>query len=172
MIDTTHRVEAVTSPRINDRIANRAVRRVAACAQGDRADIDRRMHSLDREWDVAACGPPPESATNVEPCAYSATTTSDIERLLQTNFAAISLLAVLLGRRDRRSLMLAMLVPIFMAQHSLQGWCPPLPLFRKMGFRTRREIYDERFALQALRGDFDVPADSGNAYRIMDAVRH
>jgi len=147
MAETTQRAARHTAPRENRRIAEATERRLAAYREGDRDElVEERLRQLDREW--------------------------DIERLLQTNFATISLLAVLLGRRDRRSLMLATLVPVFMAQHSLQGWCPPLPLFRKMGFRTRREIDDERFALQALRGDFDVPADSANAYRIMDAVRH
>ena len=47
----------------------------------------------------------------------------------------------------------------FLLQHALQGWCPPLPLFRRLGVRTAREIARERYALQALRGDFDdVPA--------------
>ncbi len=53
--------------------------------------------------------------------------------------------------------------------------CRPVPAAvarPEIGFRTRREIDEERFALQALRGDFDMPADSANAYRIMDAVRH
>ena len=43
----------------------------------------------------------------------------------------------------------------FLAQHSVQGWCPPMPLFRKMGVRTRQEIEREKYALKVLRGDFD-----------------
>jgi hypothetical protein len=147
MAETAHRAARRTAPRDNRRIAEATARRLAAYRSGDRDRlIEERLHQLEKEW--------------------------DIERLLQTNFAAISLLAVLLGGRDRRSLMLATLVPVFMAQHALQGWCPPLPLFRKMGFRTRREIDDERFALQALRGDFDGPASRADAYQVMDAVRH
>jgi hypothetical protein len=44
----------------------------------------------------------------------------------------------------------------FFAQHALQGWCPPIPVFRRLGVRTQREIERERYALKALRGDFDV----------------
>jgi hypothetical protein len=36
-----------------------------------------------------------------------------------------------------------------------QGWCPPVPLFRPFGVRTRQEIDAERFALKPLRGDLD-----------------
>jgi len=45
----------------------------------------------------------------------------------------------------------------FFFQHATQGWCPPIPVFRRMGVRTRREINRERYALKALRGDFDAP---------------
>ena len=35
----------------------------------------------------------------------------------------------------------------FLFQHVLQGWCPPLPLFCRLGFRTQPEIELERHAL-------------------------
>jgi hypothetical protein len=42
---------------------------------------------------------------------------------------------------------------------AVQGWCPPVSLFRRLGFRTQREIDEERFALKALLGHFQqVPA--------------
>jgi hypothetical protein len=49
----------------------------------------------------------------------------------------------------------------FFAQHALQGWCPPIPVFRRLGVRTQREIERERYALKALRGDFDVVPAKG-----------
>jgi hypothetical protein len=54
----------------------------------------------------------------------------------------------------------------FLFQYAVQGWCPPVPLFRRIGVRTRGEIDGEKFALKALRGDFgSVPpkteADGG-----------
>ena len=42
----------------------------------------------------------------------------------------------------------------FMLQHALQGWCPPLPVLRRMGVRTAAEIHQEIIALRILRGDF------------------
>ena len=51
----------------------------------------------------------------------------------------------------------------FLAQHALQGWCPPLPVLRKLGFRTQKEIQRERHAVKKLRGDYDAVSDNGKA---------
>jgi len=59
----------------------------------------------------------------------------------------------------------------FCLQHALQGWCPPLTLFRRLGIRTQREIDDERTALKALRGDFaDVHVQDGDDVRTADTL--
>ena len=57
---------------------------------------------------------------------------------------------------DRRWLALPAIVTGFLFQHAMQGWCPPLPILRRLGFRTAEEINQERYALKALKGDFDV----------------
>jgi hypothetical protein len=44
-------------------------------------------------------------------------------------------------------------------QHTVQGWCPPVPLFRALGFRTRKEIEREKYTLKILRGDFENSED-------------
>jgi hypothetical protein len=56
---------------------------------------------------------------------------------------------------DRRFVAVPLVVTGFLLQHALQGWCPPLPVLRRLGVRTAREIERERTALKALRGDFD-----------------
>jgi hypothetical protein len=56
--------------------------------------------------------------------------------------------------KDRRWLAIPALVQGFFLMHALQGWCPPLPVLRRLGFRTVMEIDRERNALKALRGDF------------------
>lgn len=90
--------------------------------------IDFRLRELDREWDV--------------------------ERVLELNAATLAFTGVVLGRLvDRRWLYLSMAVTAFLAQHALQGWCPPLPVLRRLGVRTRREIEQERHALKTIRGD-------------------
>jgi hypothetical protein len=91
--------------------------------------IDRRLHELDQEWDV--------------------------ERTLEANASTLAFTGVMLGATvDKRFLALPALVTAFLFQHAVQGWCPPLPILRRLGFRTAREIETERYALKALRGDF------------------
>ncbi|MGH7194555.1 MAG: hypothetical protein ACREJM_13640, partial [Candidatus Saccharimonadales bacterium] len=63
---------------------------------------------------------------------------------------------------NRKFLALPVLVGGFLLQHALHGWCPPVPLFRRLGVRTAAEINQERFALKSLRGDFKhLPAGEG-----------
>jgi hypothetical protein len=78
---------------------------------------------------------------------------------------------------DRRWFLLSGAVLAFLAQHAVQGWCPPLAALRRMGVRTRREIDQERYALKALRGDFSgLPPDAPRnrvtrVDAVLDAVR-
>lgn len=90
---------------------------------------------------------------------------SDMERVLEANAAALALTGVGLTALHRRYwLWLPAVVTGFLLQHALQGWYPPVSLFRRIGIRTRQEIDVERFALKVLRGDMDVDCgrdDSG-----------
>lgn len=62
----------------------------------------------------------------------------------------------------RRWFILPGIVAGFLLQHAVQGWCPPVALFRRLGFRTASEIEAERYALKIIRGDFDgLTADGG-----------
>lgn len=97
--------------------------------------IARRLCELDAEW--------------------------DIERAIEANASTLALAGIVLGARGSRSwLLLSGLVAGFLLQHALQGWCPPVPVLRRLGFRTAREIERERQALKALRGDF-AQVDAG-----------
>lgn len=78
----------------------------------------------------------------------------DTERVLEANAATLALGGTLLSLRDRRWAALPIAVTAFLPQHAVQGWCPPLPVIRRLGVRTRGEIDAERCALKALRGDF------------------
>jgi hypothetical protein len=80
---------------------------------------------------------------------------SDMERVLAANASTLALLGVLGGLfLNRRFFLVPLVVLTFLLQHAIQGWCPPLPLFRRLGVRSRQEIDAERYALKALRGDF------------------
>ena len=127
---TAHRVELHTAPELNDAIRQRADAEIVRLEGAPAADIDQRLKALDVEWDV--------------------------ERLLQTNASIIVLLGLAAATTlDRKFLLLPAAVFTFFAQHALQGWCPPIPVFRRLGVRTQGEIERERYALKALRGDFD-----------------
>jgi sirohydrochlorin ferrochelatase len=125
---TATRVQASTASDVNQRIS-RQTEATLALAGADPQGIERRLRELDQEW--------------------------DIERALQTNFGVVNLLSVMLGALVARPwFLLTGIAAGFMAEHALKGWCPPVPLFRRLGFRTAREIAQERYALKALRGDF------------------
>ena len=75
---------------------------------------------------------------------------------METNAASIILLSSILGfnKKEANYFILSGIVGFFLLMHALQGWCPPLPIIRKMGVRTAEEIYAEKSALKQIRGDF------------------
>jgi hypothetical protein len=93
------------------------------------SQIDARLRELDREW--------------------------DIERAIELNASTLAFAGIVAGIfHDRRWLVLPAAVTAFLFQHAVQGWCPPVPVLRKMGFRTVYEIEKERRGLKSLRCDF------------------
>ena len=132
---TVERVPAHTEESVNESIRRQTEQSVARYGKAGPAAIARRLEELDAEW--------------------------DIERTLEANAATASLIGLTLGATvDRRWFVFPAVVAGFLLQHALQGWCPPLPVFRRIGIRTSDEIEHERYALKALRGDFGA---SGSA---------
>jgi hypothetical protein len=74
-------------------------------------------------------------------------------------------------RGNNRWLVLPMAVTGFLLQHAIQGWCPPVPVLRRLGFGTFYEIEEERQALKALRGDFKLEDAPDRAAAALDAAR-
>jgi protein tyrosine phosphatase (PTP) superfamily phosphohydrolase (DUF442 family) len=110
-------------------MADTLERRVAYYAAHP-AEIDARLAALEREW--------------------------ELERVLVAKAATLSIGGALLGIfADRRFFVVPAAVGALLLQHAVQGWCPPVSLLRRLGFRSAREIDAERHALKALRGDFD-----------------
>lgn len=144
---TATRVEQHTRPAINAALRRHADAQLAAMESAAPTQFDARLAQLDDEW--------------------------DIERVLQANASLLIMAGLVLSQRvDRRFLWLPAAVLAFFAQHALQGWCPPLPLLRRLGVRTAREIERERYALKAMRGDFDdiPPPGSGERSLRVQAV--
>ena len=134
MTDTFDRVPRHTSEDINKRIQDEIRSRVRHYAQRP-AEIPTRLRELKEEW--------------------------DIERAIEANASALAFTGTVLGATsDRRWFALPALVTAFLFQHAIQGWCPPVPILRRLGFRTAHEIEQERTALMALRGDFDTIASA------------
>ena len=145
---TVERVPAHTADEINERIRQRTEENIALYGSAGPEAIDRRLRELDEEW--------------------------DIERTLEANAATATLVGVGLGALvSRKFLLLPLAVGGFLLQHAVQGWCPPLPVFRRLGIRTQSEIDQERYALKSLRGDFDGVSKENDspANAAIEAVR-
>jgi hypothetical protein len=124
---SAERVPAQTDPEIQAEI-RRAMEQRVCYLEAHPDEIESRLQELDREW--------------------------DIERALETMSASVTLFGLAMGLlRSRAWLVLPLAVQGFFLQHALQGWCPPLPLLRRMGFRTEREIEEERAMLLRINGD-------------------
>ncbi len=126
IVQSTRRVSDNTPDDVNQRIEDRTRQRISALGHDP---IEARLKQLDQEW--------------------------DIERCLETGSSVLTLAGLFLGiTRSKRWLLLPAVVQSFFLQHALQGWCPPVPVLRRLGVRTAHEIEQERMALKALRGDF------------------
>lgn len=132
---TRERVPKHTAARFNRQIRKELEARLWFYAYHPE-QIDDRLLELEQEW--------------------------DIERSLESNAATLALSGTVLGLvASRKFLFLPAMVTAFLLQHAIQGWCPPLPLFRRMGVRTMAEIETERYALKMLRGDFQSLTQQG-----------
>ena len=132
------RVRAHTAMEVLEKIDQRIEENIQSYATQSKGAISARIDELDREW--------------------------DIERLLETNASALAFTGLTLGITvNKKWFLLTGGVLAFLFQHAVQGWCPPIPLLRRAGVRTRSEIDREKFALKALRGDFEnIPIKAEN----------
>jgi hypothetical protein len=139
---TDGRVLSHSSAAANARIRAAILDRLKEYEHADSARISARIAELEREW--------------------------DIERTLEANAASVALLGLALGATvNRRWFALPAVVAGFLLQHAVQGWCPPLPVFRRLGVRTAAEIHEEITALKILRGDFGAERhDAAEAARL------
>jgi hypothetical protein len=146
MQNTRSRVPAQTDHEINERIRLETARSVRYYEQ-HMDEIPARLRALDEEW--------------------------DIERAIEANASGLALFGVLMAVLRGKSswLILPITVTSFLLQHAIQGWCPPVPILRRLGFRTSYEIEEERQALKALRGDFRLEHAPDRATAALDAAR-
>ena len=147
VLSHTDRVRANTAAQVNRRVDEQIERNIRHYSGQTKEDIYRRIQDLDEEW--------------------------DIERVLETMASSFSLTGIVLGATvDRKWFLVPTIVLSFLLVHAIQGWCPPLPILRSLGIRTREEIDRERYALKALAGDFaGISKDPSRAEQTLAAVK-
>jgi hypothetical protein len=119
------RVRANTASEVNQKIDSQIDENIQLYRGKEATDILQRLYELEREW--------------------------DIERVLEMMASSFSLVGLVLGgTKNKRWFILPTFVLSFLLVHAVQGWCPPLPILRNLGFRTREEIDRERYSLKAL----------------------
>jgi hypothetical protein len=127
---TSERIRLHTKEKINSRINDTTNENINYYKNTKKDVISSRIEALNHEW--------------------------DIERVLEANAATATLITISLGlkTKEKKWFALSGVISVFLLQHALQGWCPPLPIFRKMGVRTSTEINEEKLFLKYFRGDF------------------
>jgi hypothetical protein len=143
------RVRRNTAQEVNQTLDTRMEDRIRGyAAGGDRTEISNRIEELEREW--------------------------SIERLIETEASLMGLTGLGLGAFvNRKFLAIPAFVGAMVLLHGVQGWYPMLPMFRRLGFRSREEIDREKFAMKVLRGDFDrvaVTEADNKQERVMHAL--
>src|SRR5262249_47179601 len=125
----TDRVRRRTSPEILEKLERELERNVRFYGGRSEAEITQRIAELEKEWSIKC--------------------------YLNTNASALGLNGAGLGLvASRKWRLLSAAVGGFLLKHAVSGWCPPVPLLRRLGIKTRSELNREKFALKAIRGDF------------------
>lgn len=146
-----NRVRRHTSPNAQEIIDRQTEANIHYYSSQTADMISKRIQELDAEW--------------------------SIERWLEMNASALAFSGTLLGLAvNKKWLVVPLIVTGFLFQHAVQGWCPPMPILRRKGVRTRGEIDQEKFALKIIRGDFknlneDLSGQIANIKRLIEAVR-
>jgi hypothetical protein len=127
---TTTRVDAHTSPSMRKHLQQRLVANVRRFVNADRHQIDQRMKELDKEWSV--------------------------ERVIEVEASAMIGLGATLGLlHNRKWFALSGLATSMVVLHNTRGSYPLLPVFQRLGFRSQKDILDERNALKVLNKEHE-----------------
>lgn len=130
MKDETDRVRRHTASSVLHKIDNATTANLIEHADAPADALTARQRALDSEWDT--------------------------DRTIETEAATLGLIGLALGAFVHpRLLIIPKLAAAALLLHAVTGWYPLLPVFRRLGIRTAREIARERYGLKVLRGDFD-----------------
>jgi hypothetical protein len=140
------RVRCSSSANMNKDIENKILINLKNNENASSDKITERIIELEKEWSM--------------------------ERWLELNASTLAFIGLLLGVFvNIYWLFFPGLVLPFLALHAIQGWCPPIPIMRKLNIRTRREIDWEKFTLKFIRGDFDTLGSIKNIETIFHSVK-
>jgi hypothetical protein len=124
------RVEMHTSNNINKEIEHKTEENLVKFQNANFDVLTNRIKQLDREWDT--------------------------ERVLEANAATSIIVSSIIGFFSSPYwFIITGIINFFLFEHAIQGWCPPLPLIRRLGIRTQEEIQVEKMAVKFMRGDFN-----------------
>lgn len=141
---STKRVKLHTNKNVNEKIEQKTVENISKYIGSDINALTKRLNELNHEWDT--------------------------ERLLEANAASIILISSIIGYLvSPYWFFVTGIISFFLLQHALQGWCPPLPIIRRLGVRTPIEISEEKSAIKYLRGDFSQK--NNDAATIMNVMK-
>jgi hypothetical protein len=125
------RIRDHTPPRVNRRIDQKTAADLERLLAGDPMAISRRFDELDREWDIDRA-------------------VMAVLSVVGGANALFSLRRWLAGQRPGKSAAFLAVQLAFLFHHARSGWCPPVSVLRRLGFRSRMEIEEEKRALQEL----------------------
>lgn len=140
------RVRAKTPPKINEAIDREIAATVRFYAGKTDYEISKRIEELDKEWDIG--------------------------RYIEFRAAVVSIIGLVLGlKKSKKWFILPLMAATFLLQYAIQGWALPILVLRRFCIRTKQEIAVEKYALKALRGDFDsVSAQESEIARAKEAI--
>jgi hypothetical protein len=140
-------------------------RRLVSAQNGEAAA--NQQHTRDQVAYHAAGGP-----RGIEQRLAELEQERSIEDRLEAYAAFAGLGGLILALVDRRWLVVPAAVLGWLLQHGMQGWCVPMEVLRRQGFRSAQEIHEERTALKALRGDFQSlpPVTEGRDPRAIEKL--
>lgn len=142
---TIEQVNQYTPPEVNQKIIEKTNQNVARAATLNRAELDNRQRQLRHEW--------------------------DLQRALEAKASVLVVIGSVLSLFKARCFaLLPLIAGVFLLQHALQGWCPPLTLIRRLGLRTSDEIARERAALGLINGDLRTSSDPMEALAMTKRV--
>lgn len=143
IVEPGKRVRSSSSRSRNQKTDEEIVSSIPQYSERGAAAIESRINGLNKEW--------------------------KIERTHEVNAGILGLTGAILALTvNKRWAVLPAVVTSLPVEHATQVWCPPLPLFRRMGIKSRSESDREKYALKALRDDFKNIHNATQAWKAVN----